>query len=95
MALKSTDYQPTNKPELVMEHILEAIRNEAITVGAFLPPERTLAEELGISRNSLRECLSIMDYLGVTEKRSNRRVLVKPSYYFEEICDIIKKYRLK
>ena len=34
MAVKRTDYQPVNKPELVMVHILEAIRNEVIIAGS-------------------------------------------------------------
>ncbi len=45
-------------PELVMDSLLKAMEAGTICVGRELPPERDLAEELGISRNSLRECLS-------------------------------------
>ena len=51
-------------PELVMDSLLKAMEAGTIRVGEELPPERDLAEALGISRNSLRECLAIMNFMG-------------------------------
>ena len=48
-------------PKLVLDNLLVAIENGKIRVGEELPPERELAEKLGISRNSLRESLSILN----------------------------------
>ena len=64
-------------PELVMDSLLKAMEAGTIRVGEELPPERDLAEALGISRNSLRECLSIMSFMGIVENRGNRKILVK------------------
>ena len=64
-------------PELVMDSLLKAMEAGTIRVGEELPPERDLAEALGISRNSLRECLAIMSFMGIVENRGNRKILVK------------------
>ena len=61
-------------PELVMDSLLNAMEAGTIQVGEELPPERDLAEALGISRNSLRECLAIMSFMGIVEKRGNRKI---------------------
>ena len=64
-------------PELVLDSLLRAIETGSIQIGRELPPERELAEALGISRNSLRECLSILNFMGIVENRGNRKILVK------------------
>ena len=64
-------------PELVMDSLLKAMEAGTIRVGEELPPERDLAEALGISRNSLRECLAILSFMGIVENRGNRKILVK------------------
>jgi GntR family transcriptional repressor for pyruvate dehydrogenase complex len=53
------------------------IREERLAPGALLPPETHLARMLGISRNSLREALRILDGLGFVEKQPGRRVAVR------------------
>jgi GntR family transcriptional regulator, transcriptional repressor for pyruvate dehydrogenase complex len=50
--------------ELVQEQILEIIRSGEFRVGDKLPPERALADRLGVSRNSVREAIR-----GLTEKK--------------------------
>ena len=59
-------------PELVLDSLLGAIEAGRLQLGSELPPERELAEALGISRNSLRECLSILNFMGIVENRGNR-----------------------
>ena len=76
-------------PELVLDSLLAAIEDGRIQVGEELPPERDLAEALGISRNSLRECLSILTFMGIVENRGNRKILVKSADQFRKAQQLI------
>ena len=76
-------------PELVMDSLLKAMEAGTIRVGEELPPERELAEALGISRNSLRECLAIMSFMGIVENRGNRKILVKNADRFRKARSLI------
>ena len=77
-------------PELVLDSLLRAIEAGRLQIGSELPPERELAEALGISRNSLRECLSIMNFMGIVENRGNRKVLVKNADYFRKARSLLE-----
>jgi GntR family transcriptional repressor for pyruvate dehydrogenase complex len=77
-------------PELVLDSLLAAIESGRIRIGEELPPERDLAEALGISRNSLRECLSILSFMGVVENRGNRKVLVKNADYYRKARSLLE-----
>jgi GntR family transcriptional regulator, transcriptional repressor for pyruvate dehydrogenase complex len=59
------------------EEIRRLIRLRRLPPGAPLPPETQLSRMLGISRNSLREALRILDGLGFVEKQPGRRVVVR------------------
>ncbi len=56
------------KPEKTYEKVVEYIREEIwrgnLKRGERLPPERDLAEQLGVSRNSVREALRTMSLMG-------------------------------
>ena len=77
-------------PELVMDSLLKAMEAGTIRVGEELPPERDLAEALGISRNSLRECLAILNFMGIVENRGNRKILVKHADRFRKARSLIE-----
>ena len=77
-------------PELVMDSLLKAMEAGTIRVGEELPPERDLAEALGISRNSLRECLAIMSFMGIVENRGNRKILVKNADRFRKARSLVE-----
>lgn len=77
--------------DLIMDRVLEAIKKDAIHVGDSLPPERRLADELGISRNTLREGLAI---LGVTKRKNKRRFLMKSAEKYEKILEQARTNRL-
>lgn len=57
------------KSARVAEQIAEAIRLGIYHVGDRLPPERTIAEQMGVSRPSVREALSALQLVGVLETR--------------------------
>lgn len=50
--------------EEVVDMIIQRIRAGALLVGQKLPPERELAEEMGVSRSSLREALRSLESMG-------------------------------
>lgn len=58
------------KSAQVAEQIIEAIRSGIYKMGDRLPPERTIAEEMGVSRPSIREALSALQIVGVLESRA-------------------------
>ncbi|MBI3998745.1 MAG: FadR family transcriptional regulator, partial [Armatimonadetes bacterium] len=57
------------KSALVAEQLIEAIRSNVYRVGSRLPPERVIAEQMGVSRPSVREALSALQLAGVLESR--------------------------
>ena len=59
------------------EEICRYIEAERLEPGQRLPSELQLASMLGISRNSLREALRILDGLGFVEKRPDTGIVVK------------------
>lgn len=62
-----------NVVEETVERIAGVIKARLVRVGDQLPPERTLARRLGISRSTLREALRILVDAGYLEVRRGRR----------------------
>jgi DNA-binding FadR family transcriptional regulator len=54
---------------LVIEQIRDLIESGELKPGEKLPTERSLAEQLGVSRSSVREALSALEVLGVIKSR--------------------------
>jgi GntR family transcriptional regulator, transcriptional repressor for pyruvate dehydrogenase complex len=61
------------KNQRIFEQVLEQIRQQivsgAIQPGDRLPPERTLAELVGVHRHPIREALKILEYMGIIESK--------------------------
>lgn len=53
----------------LMERLLEYLRGRGYQQDERIPPERTLADELGVSRNSLREVIKVLETMDVLEVR--------------------------
>ncbi len=51
--------------QLVLRWIESQLSDGELTVGGRLPAERTLAEQLGVSRTSVREAIRILEAMGV------------------------------
>ncbi|CAB5683265.1 L-lactate utilization operon repressor [Delftia tsuruhatensis] len=63
---------PTSIAQTLQQHILSG----HYASGSQLPPQRELAQQLGISRASLREALSMLETLGLVEIQPGRGVRV-------------------
>ena len=57
--------------------LLAYISKKGFSVGDKLPPERELAEQLGISRNSLREALKVLEAMDVVEIRHGSGIFLR------------------
>jgi GntR family transcriptional regulator, transcriptional repressor for pyruvate dehydrogenase complex len=55
--------------ETVVRQILDLISRGEIAPGATLPPERDLADRLGVSRNVLREAFRVLEVRGIVRSR--------------------------
>ena len=50
----------------VIDYIKQEITAGRLQIGSKLPPERTMAEMLGVSRNSVREAVRVLEIMGTT-----------------------------
>jgi GntR family transcriptional repressor for pyruvate dehydrogenase complex len=66
----STPLPPRRSYDLLLENIEAGLRSGEIKLGDQLPGERTLAENYGISRASVREGIRILDAMGVLRSSS-------------------------
>ena len=64
----------------VIEYVKNGITDGEIKAGDKLPPERDMASELKISRNSAREGLRILENMGVLESRQGAGNYVSGSF---------------
>ncbi len=71
--MKKTGYLKKVNSESIVQQIInsltEAMINRQLRPGDKIPTETELAEELGVGRNSVREAIKILVYLGVLEIR--------------------------
>ena len=63
-------------PGQVIEQIKELLIKGELKRGDRLPPERQLADMLGVSRPSLREALRALEYAGMLETRVGEGIFV-------------------
>ena len=69
----------------IVEQVRDLIKEGRLKPGDKLPPEQILAEKFGTSRPSVREALSALEILGITESRGGKGNFIKnnlstPSY---------------
>lgn len=67
----------------IANRILEQAREAGLGPGARLPPERQLAEELNVSRTTVREALAALEIVGAVETRVGAGTFVVASANFE------------
>lgn len=77
----STPVEPIRKKNLkqqLLDFFIEQIESGAFPVGSRIPDEITLATQLNVSRNILRESMKILESNGVLETQSGRGTIVPP-----------------
>ena len=65
-----TPVKPQRLYEQIVEQIIDLITQGEFPAGSQLPPERELAQQLQVSRASLREALTVLQMMGLVETRS-------------------------
>lgn len=70
----------------VQESLRDYIDQNDLGPGAPLPPEGELAQQLGVSRNSVREGIKALESVGILETRRGIGVFVK-AFSFEPLLD--------
>jgi len=71
----------TTKRQTVADRVLDQLKTTIVRgdlkPGHRLPPERELAERLGVARTSLREALKVLSHLGLVERSPGGTVVVR------------------
>ncbi len=70
--------RPHKIPEEIVQQVKSLIKDGKLQPGEKLPPERTLANLLGVGRSSLREAINILETLGFVEIRKRKGIFVRP-----------------
>ncbi|MEV0200020.1 FadR/GntR family transcriptional regulator [Nonomuraea sp. NPDC050691] len=73
--MTGTGWQPVRKTrtfEDVLAQVERRIAEDGLTAGDRLPAERQLAEQLGVSRSSVREAMRVLETLGVVSSQVGR-----------------------
>ncbi|MDQ8936071.1 FadR/GntR family transcriptional regulator [Acinetobacter rudis] len=68
--------QQTRLYQTIVSKIQDDIKNGLYTVGSKLPPERDLAQQLGVSRTSIREAIIALEVCGIVEVKLGSGVYV-------------------
>ena len=71
----ATNFLPITRRTLteeVRQALLESIRSGDLPTGSPMPSERTLCEQFGVARTSVREAIQGLVSLGLVERRGNR-----------------------
>lgn len=60
------------KSHIAAELLIEVIKNQRLVPGDKLPPERIIAKEMGLSRNTVREAIAALQVMGILETRHSQ-----------------------
>jgi DNA-binding FadR family transcriptional regulator len=74
--------------QAIQERIKDFITQRGLGPGELLPPEGQFAEDLGVSRGSVREAIKSLESLGIVEVRHGDGVRVR-EFNFDSIFDFL------
>jgi DNA-binding FadR family transcriptional regulator len=78
--------RPPSLHASVQESLRSYIEGNNLVAGDPLPPESFLAQQLGVSRNSVREAIKALESIGILETRRGIGVFVK-AFSFQPLLD--------
>ena len=85
-------------PEEIVQQIKSLIKDGKLQPGEKLPPERALADLLGVGRSSLREAINILETLGFVEVKKREGIFIRTvssTIIFDPIKQILEEDRGK
>ena len=74
------------RSSIIAEQIVKKIRNDVYPAGSKLPAERMIAEQMGVSRPSVREAISALQIVGIVTSRPGDGTYVADSFGNEELA---------
>jgi GntR family transcriptional repressor for pyruvate dehydrogenase complex len=80
MNVAAPRFAPVDRRTLAQEvrdRLMDAVRSGEMVPGAVIPSERSLCEDFGVARTSVREAIQGLVSLGVLERRGNRTVVAE------------------
>jgi DNA-binding FadR family transcriptional regulator len=86
-AVKRLERGPLLK-RAIQEQVKDFITRHGLGPGDLLPPEGQLAEDLGVSRGSVREAIKSLESLGIVEVRHGDGVRVR-EFNFDSVFDFL------
>lgn len=72
--------------QAVQDEVKAYIIEQSLVPGDALPPETELAEQLGVSRNSVREAIKSLETLGIVEAKTGAGLFVR-SFSFDPLLE--------
>jgi len=72
----------------IQDHIKRTITDNRMQAGDMLPPEGQIAQDLGVSRGSVREAIKGLESLGIVEVRHGNGVFVR-AFNFDSFLDLL------
>ncbi|MEZ4678495.1 MAG: FadR/GntR family transcriptional regulator [Caldilineaceae bacterium] len=78
------------RPQLLYQAVQDEVKSyiieHSLVPGDALPPETELAEQLGVSRNSVREAVKSLETLGIVEAKTGAGLFVR-SFSFDPLLE--------
>lgn len=72
-----SEIKPHRIPDQIVRQVIALIKDNKLHPGEKLPPERNLAQLLGVGRSSLREAINTLETLGFVEIRKRKGIYVR------------------
>ena len=73
------------RSSFIAEQIIKKIQDDVCPAGSKLPPERMIAEQMGVSRPSVREAISALQIVGIVSSRPGDGTYVADSFGNEDL----------
>ena len=77
--------QYRKRSSIIADFIVDQIRGNEYHAGMKLPSERTIAEQMGVSRPSVREAISALQIVGILDSRPGDGTYVSDRIGFEDL----------